>query len=68
VAVLWAMQNGHFDDVDVDRVKECQAALEEFLTTCKADLLQKIADEKALSDDINAGLKTALEDFKATWK
>ena len=68
VAVLWAMQNGHFDDVEVERVKECQAALEEFLATRKAELLQKIADEKTLSDDINAGLKTALEDFKGSWK
>ena len=68
VAVLWAMQNGHFDDVDVERVKECQAALEEFLSTRKAELLQKIADEKALSDDTNVGLKTALEDFKGSWK
>jgi F-type H+-transporting ATPase subunit alpha len=62
------MQNGHFDDVDVERVEECQAALEEFLTTRKSDLLQKIADEKALSGDINDGLKTALEDFKSSWK
>ena len=51
------MQNGHFDDVEVERVKECQGALEEFLSTRKADLLQKIADEKALSDEINDGLK-----------
>jgi len=63
VAVLYAMQNGYFDDVDVDRIKECQGQMEEFLSTRKADLLQKIADEKALSDDINSGLKTALEDF-----
>ena len=54
--------------VEVERVEECQAALEEFLTTRKADLLQKIADEKALSDEINDGLKTALEDFKGSWK
>ena len=62
------MQNGHFDDVDVDRIKECQTALEEFLSTRKADLLQKIADEKALSDEINEGLASALEDFKGSWK
>ena len=68
VAVLWAMQNGHFDDVDVERIQECQAQLEEFLSTRKADLLQKIADEKALSDSIVEGLETALSDFKGTWK
>ncbi len=68
VAVLWAMQNGHFDDVDVDRIKECQAALEEYLTNRKADLLQLIADEKALTDGVSEGLNQALADFKASWK
>ena len=67
VAILWSMQNGHFDDVEVKRVKECQSALEEFLNTRKADLLQLIADEKALTDEVVSGLETALKDFKASW-
>ena len=68
VTILWAMQNGYFDDVAVDRIKECQAALEEFMTTRKADFLQQIADEKALTDGVVSGLKTSLEDFKGSWK
>ncbi|MGB2401785.1 MAG: F0F1 ATP synthase subunit alpha [Akkermansiaceae bacterium] len=68
VAVLWSMQNGYFDDVEVDRVKECQDALEEYLDSRKADLLQLIAKEKALTDDVTAGLTQALTDFKASWK
>ena len=68
VAVLWAMQNGHFDDVDVKRIKECQTALEEYMTNRKADLLQLIADEKALSDAIIEGLTAAVTDFKTSWK
>ena len=40
----------------------------EFLTTRKGELLQKIADEKVLTDDIVSGLETALKDFKASWK
>jgi F-type H+-transporting ATPase subunit alpha len=67
VAILWSMQNGYFDDVEVKRIKECQEALEEFLTTRKADLLQFILDEKALTDDVVGGLETALKDFKASW-
>ncbi|MBT8043870.1 MAG: F0F1 ATP synthase subunit alpha [Verrucomicrobiae bacterium] len=68
VAVLWAMQNGYFDDVAVDRVKECQSTMEEYLTNRKADLLQLIADEKSLTDEITEGLTQALTDFKASWK
>ena len=68
VAVLWSMQNGYFDDVEVDRVKECQTALEDYLTNRKADLLQLIADEKALTDEVTEGLTQAISDFKASWK
>ncbi len=67
VAIMWMMQNGGFDDVPVDRIKECQAKFEEFLTNRKSDLLGKIRDEKALSDDIVSGLKEAKDDFKKTW-
>ncbi|MEM1294802.1 MAG: F0F1 ATP synthase subunit alpha, partial [Verrucomicrobiota bacterium] len=68
VVLLWSMQNGGFDDVEVDRVKECQLAFEEFLTSRKTELLALIRDEKALTDDVSSGLKEALADFKKTWK
>src|SRR6266566_3953807 len=49
-AILWAVQNNFFDDVAVDKIKDFQAKLTDFLTTRKADLLTKIRTEKALSD------------------
>jgi F-type H+-transporting ATPase subunit alpha len=67
VAILWAVQNGYVDTVAVDRVKEYQAKLSEFLTLHKAELLQKIASEKAISDTLAAELKVAAEAFKQTW-
>ena len=54
VAVIWAVQNGYVDDVPVDRVKEFQAKLTEFLSTRKAELLGRIAQEKALSAALTA--------------
>jgi F0F1-type ATP synthase alpha subunit len=44
------MQKGYFDNVAVDRIKECQAKLEEYLTTRKDALLEKLANEKALDN------------------
>ena len=35
VAMLWAVQNGYVDDVAVERIKECQAALTEFMVDAK---------------------------------
>ena len=42
VATLWAMQNGYLDDVPVERVKEFQTKLLEFLGTRKAAVLSSI--------------------------
>jgi len=68
VALLWVMQHGGLDDIPVDRIQEFQAKLEEYLTNRKSELLAEIAEEKKLTDSIDEGLRTALEDFKKTWK
>ncbi|HXY10194.1 MAG TPA: F0F1 ATP synthase subunit alpha [Terriglobales bacterium] len=68
VAVIWGVQNGYLDDVPVNRVKEFQAKLTEFLETRKAELLRKIAKEKAISADLTKELKDATDQFKQTWR
>src|SRR5664280_2527960 len=68
VAVLWVVQNGFIDDVPVDKVKDFQNKLTEFLTTRKQQLLAKIQKEKALSDPLTAELKAAATEFKQTYK
>jgi len=68
VAVIWVVQNQYVDDVPVDRVKEFQAKWTDFVTTRKAGLLGKIAQEKAISDALQAELKAAADEFKQTWK
>jgi len=68
VCLLWAMQNGHFDSVPVNKVKDCQGKMQEFLETRKDSLLGKIRDEKALTDGILEELKQAITDFKAGYK
>jgi F-type H+-transporting ATPase subunit alpha len=68
VAVLWAMQNGHLDPVPVERVKEFQVKLQDYLQTRKESLLASIRTKKAIDKDLEAELATALTDFKATWQ
>jgi F-type H+-transporting ATPase subunit alpha len=68
VAVIWAVQNGYVDDVPVDRIKEFQAQLTDFMNTHKPELLKKIAQEKAISDALKNELKAATDQFKQTWK
>ena len=68
VAVLWAVQNGYMDDVAVDRLKDCQGKLSDYLTSRKTELMTRIAKEKALNDALTADLKAAIAEFKQTYK
>jgi F-type H+-transporting ATPase subunit alpha len=68
VAVLWAAQNAYFDDVPVDRIKDAQNKMGEYLFNRKADLMARIAKEKALNDALTNELKAAVTEFKTTYK
>jgi F-type H+-transporting ATPase subunit alpha len=66
-SVLWAVQNGYFDDVPVDKVKDFQLKLQDYLATRKAEVLTKIDTKKAIDDEIAADLKAAVSDFKTSY-
>src|ERR1044071_9413823 len=68
VAVMWAMQNGYLDAVPVDRVKEYQLKLQDWLQTRKEGLLGTIREKKELDKDLESQLKAALDEFKTTWR
>ncbi len=67
VAVLWGVQNGFFDAVDVKKIVAATASVREFFTTRKRELLDNIRDKKAINDELTAELKKAYEDWKLTF-
>jgi F-type H+/Na+-transporting ATPase subunit alpha len=68
VTILWTMQNGLLDDVAVEKVKDFQAKLADFLDTRKGPLIEKIRTEKAINDALAAELKAAVTEFKASYR
>jgi F-type H+/Na+-transporting ATPase subunit alpha len=68
VAVLWAMMNNHFDDVPVDKVKDFQLKLQDYLSTRKEALLQQLRDKPEINDSSAAALKEAVTEFKQTYR
>ena len=64
-SLIWAVQNGFFDSVDVKQIVAATSSLREFLETRGAKLMDQIRSEKKLSDEIEAGLKSSLEEWKA---
>ena len=68
VATLFAMQNGYFDDVPVQSIKDCQEKMQEFFITRKDGILQEIREKTALDDALTESLKQAVEDFKGGYR
>jgi len=68
VAVLWAAQNSYLDDVPVEKIKDFQAKLADYLSSRKPQLMTKISKERALSDALTAELKASVVEFKQTYR
>ncbi len=68
VSILWAVQNGYFNDVDVEDMDEAQNSITSYLQDRKADLLKKITTEGKLDDALEAELKGALDEYKSANK
>jgi F-type H+-transporting ATPase subunit alpha len=68
VATLWAVQNGYFDKVAVDQVKNFQSKLTEFLTTRQEKLMTAIREKGALDEGIINELKAVIGQFADTYQ
>ena len=65
VVVIYAGTRGYLDKVELKEVTRYEKELLAHVRGAKADLLKKIREEKALTDDIEAEIKKTLDDFTA---
>jgi len=65
VAIIFAVTNGLLDDVDVAQIKAWEAGFHEYLAAQHPEIGEEIRRKKALSDDLQARLRKATEDYKA---
>ncbi|MBR2514402.1 MAG: F0F1 ATP synthase subunit alpha, partial [Halomonas sp.] len=63
---LYAANEGHLDDVSVDKVLDFERALHDYMKSEHGDLLDKINQTGDYNGEIQDGLKSGLEKFKAT--
>ena len=68
VVIIWAVTNGHLDDVEVENLKDLEERLLDFMKTRKEKLLSKIAKEKTIEDSTQKELEKALSEFKKGFK
>jgi F-type H+-transporting ATPase subunit alpha len=65
-AVLFALNNGDLDDVDVNKVVDFEKAYIAYLASSHGDFIKGLNDKPELSDEVTDTLKKAVADFKAT--
>jgi len=65
VTIIFAVTNGYLDDVDVAKVRAWENGFHEFLAAQHAGLAEEIRTKKALSDELQARLRKAIEQYKA---
>ncbi len=68
VAVIYAVTNGYLDSFPVERVRLWEREFLDFLSAEKDDLLSSLRSEKVLTEDLEADLKKALDDFNARFE
>ena len=62
---LFAADRGYLDDVEVSKIVDFEAALHAYVRSNHGALMEQINTSGDYSDEIEAGMKKAVEDFKA---
>ena len=66
VCILFALTEGHLDDVELPKVQAFESALYSFMASNHPEVLKRIAEENALSEEIESQLNAAIQEFKAS--
>ncbi len=68
VAIIYAVTNGHLDDVPVGHIRQWERDFLDYLEASHPAVLKDIKTKKALDDDITNRLKAAIGAFKPLFK
>src|SRR5476651_1889196 len=62
--VLFAVNNGYYDDVDVKKALACERAMRDYVKGKYGELIDRIESTKDLTKDDEGNLHEAIKDFK----
>ncbi|MDE3171726.1 MAG: F0F1 ATP synthase subunit alpha [Gemmatimonadota bacterium] len=66
VMIIYAVTNGYLDDVETTHIREWERGFHAFISASRPQVGEKIRTQKALTKDIEAELKAALDAYKQT--
>jgi F-type H+/Na+-transporting ATPase subunit alpha len=66
VMIIYAVTNGFLDDVQVSHIREWEKGFHEYVSASYPQIGEKLRTQKALSKELEAELKAAIEAYKQT--
>jgi len=65
ITILFALANGHLDDVDLSKVGIFEEAIHRFMESQHPEILKQIDNDKNVTEETGVALTKALKEFKA---
>ena len=66
ITILFALSNGHLDDIEINKVRGFEDGLHSFMSSNHPEVLQTIADSGDISDETSTALTASIKEFKDT--
>ena len=66
ITILFALANGHLDDVEISEVGSFENKLLDFMESNHPDILKKIDADKEVKDESKVALTEAIKEFKTS--
>ncbi|MDZ7611858.1 MAG: F0F1 ATP synthase subunit alpha [Candidatus Moranbacteria bacterium] len=66
VVVMWALNNGYFDDIKVEETREKEKEMLQYFEEAGKEVLKKIREKKELDEELESEVKKTVEAFKNT--
>jgi len=68
ILIIYAGNRGFLDEFEVDRIKEYEKTLFEFVEKEYLDLLKKIAEKREIDESLDESVATVLKEFNSKFK
>ena len=67
VISIFASTKGYADGVEIERMKEWESSVLRYMNSSHPNIVKEISEKKAISDELEKQLRSALEAFNSTW-
>lgn len=65
--IIYAVTNGHLDDIPVERVRAFEVGFQQYMRAQHPEVGQAIREQKKMSEEVEQQLVAGIEAFKATF-